>query len=56
MYNWNCYKAFHRLGQAKFPDSGSILDFNTFNTDPAAFKNNAQFKSGQNCHENKQLA
>ncbi len=45
----NFYRAFHRFGQAKFPDGGSVFW-------PSAFKNDAQFKSGQNWLKNKQLA
>jgi len=40
-------RAFHRLGQAKVFDGGFRLE-PIFNTAPAASKNDAQFKSGQN--------
>jgi len=48
------YRAFHGFGQVEFPDGGSILGF--FNTAPAASKNNAPFKSGQNCLKNNHIA
>jgi len=44
------YRAFHRFGQAKFPDGGSVLgssQLSIFNTAPAASKNDTWFKSGQ---------
>jgi len=44
------YIAFHRFGQAKFLDSGSILGSSQFSDA------DAQFKSGQNRLKNKQLA
>jgi len=47
----NVYRAFHRFGQAKFPDGGSILGSRQFSillAAPAASKNTARFKSGQN--------
>jgi len=45
----NCYRTFHRFGQAKFPDGGSVLGTSQiFSTAPAASKNDAQFKRGQN--------
>jgi len=37
------YKVFHGFGQAKFAHGSSILG-----SSPAASKNNAQIKSGQN--------
>ncbi len=48
------YRAFRRFGQAKFPDGGLILGL-IFSTDPAASKNDACFKRGQNRLDNKQL-
>jgi len=42
------YRAFQGLGQAKFPDGGSILGL--------ASKNNAWLKSGQNRPKNNHLA
>jgi hypothetical protein len=40
---------FHRFGQAKFTDGGSILTFKPiFATIPAALKSEANYKSGQN--------
>jgi len=58
------YRAFHRFGQAKFPNGGSVLGSSQFSvlpqlfsTAPAASKNDdAWFKSGQNQLKNKQLA
>jgi len=44
-------RALHLFGQAKYPDGGLLLAFRLkpiFNTDPAASKNDALFKSGQN--------
>jgi len=40
------YRVFHGFGQAKFPFGLRLEPI--FNTAPAASKNNAQFKSGQN--------
>jgi len=44
------YRAFHGFGLAKFPDGGSALGSSKpiFNTAPAASKNDARFKRGQN--------
>jgi len=45
------YRAFHIFGQAEFPDGGLDLGSSQFSIlpqPPAAFMNNAQFKSGQN--------
>jgi len=43
------YRAFHRFGQAKFPDGGSVLGLSQFSIlPPAASKNDAWFKSDQN--------
>jgi len=44
------YRAFHRFGQAKFPNGGSVLGSNEpiFTHAPATSKNDARFKSGQN--------
>jgi len=43
------YRAFHRFGQAKFPDGGSVLGSSQFSVLPQLpQKNDAQFKSGQN--------
>jgi len=43
------YKAFHGFGQAKFAYGGSISGFSQIYANaPAASKNDAQFKSGQN--------
>jgi len=50
------YRAFHRLGQAKFPDGGSVLGSSQFSIMPQLPLNDAQLKSGQNRLENKQLA
>jgi len=48
---------FHGFGQAKFPDGGLVLGSSQFAIlSPAASKNNARFKSGQNRLESKQLA
>jgi len=44
----NCYREFCKLGQAKFSYSGSILGSSHNATSPAACKNDALFKSGQN--------
>jgi len=45
----NTYRAFHRFGQAKFPNGGLVLGSSQFSIppQPATSKNNAQFKSGQ---------
>jgi hypothetical protein len=43
-----CYSVFHGFEQAKFAKSGSILGSSQFLIVPAAFKNDASFKSGQN--------
>ncbi len=43
----NSYRVLHRFGQAKFAYTTIA---------PAASKNDAQFKSGQNRLKNKQLA
>jgi len=48
---YNFLRNVHRFGQAKFPDGGCIFYFRLepiFNTTPAASKNTASFKSGQN--------
>ncbi len=37
------HRVFHGLGQAKFPDGGSVLGSSQFSTS----KNNTRFKSGQ---------
>ncbi len=53
------YRAFHGFVQAKFPDGGSILGSSQlFNNAavPAASKNTAQFKSGQNQPKNNHLS
>jgi len=51
------YRAFHRFGQDKFPDGGSILVSSQFSALPQLPpKNDAQFKRGQNELKNKQLA
>jgi len=52
------YRSFHRFGQAKFPDGGLILGSSQLTLMPQLPlpKNDAQFKSGQNQLENKQLA
>jgi len=43
------YRKFHRFGQTKFCDGGSVLGSKPiFNADPAASKNTALFKIGQN--------
>ncbi len=43
------YIVFHGFGQAKFSDVGSVFRLKPiFNTAPAASKNDAQFKRGQN--------
>ena len=47
------YRAFHRFGQAKFAHGGKVLGEPIFTTAPAASKNNARFKSGQNRLEKK---
>jgi len=51
------YRVFHRFGQAKFPDGGSIICKlePIFNTAPAASKNAARFKSGRNQPKNNHL-
>ncbi len=48
------YRSFHGIGQAKFAYGGSILGPSqlTLLYCPAASKNDAQFKSGQNWLEN----
>ncbi len=48
----NC-RAFHRFGQAKFPEGCLVLGLNTA---PAASKNNAKFKGGQNWNKNNHQA
>jgi len=51
------YRAFHRFGQAKFPDGGSVLGSSQFFILPeAATKNTARFKRGQNWPKNNHLA
>jgi len=51
------YREFHRFWKAKFPDGGLIFRLEPiFNTAPAASKNTAQFKSGQNWPKNNHLA
>jgi len=43
------YRVFNGFGQAKFPDGGLVLGSSQFfNIAPAAYKNTAHFKSGQN--------
>ena len=48
------YRAFHQFGQAKFAYGGNRLE-PIFATAPAASKNDAHFKSGQNQLENNHL-
>jgi len=42
------FRAFHRFGQAEFPDGGSVLGSSENSTLPQLPLKNAQFKSGQN--------
>jgi len=48
---------FTELGKLNIPYGGSILSSNPiFNTAPAAYKNTARLKSGQNRPENNYIA
>jgi len=45
---------FHRFGQAKFPNGGSVLGLSQFSVlPPATSKNDSWFKRGQNRLEDK---
>jgi len=51
------FRVFHGFGQAKFPDDGFGFKLEPIlNTAPAASKNTAWFKSGQNRPKNNHLA
>jgi len=52
------YRAFHRFGNDKFPNGGSVLGLiePIITTAAAASKNDTRFKSGQNRLENYHLA
>jgi hypothetical protein len=50
------YRAFHGFGRAKFAYGSLILDSSHLHYCPAASKNDAQFKSGQNRFKNNHLA
>ncbi len=51
------YSVFHRFRQDKFSDNGLILSSKQiFATAPAASKNDARYKSGQNRLQNNHLA
>jgi hypothetical protein len=53
---WALYRAFYRLGQAKFSNGGSVLGSSQFSILPQPLKNDAWFKSGKHGLKNKQLA
>jgi len=40
------HRAFHRFGQAKYPDGGLVLGLSQFSVLPQLPQKNAQFKSG----------
>jgi len=57
MYGCQTYRASHRFGQAKFPNDGLVLGSSQFSKlHPAAIKNDAWLKRGQNWLKNNQLA